>query len=647
VILSGIAIGLVLGLLVGGRIANLGSVRLRWVPLLVVALILRFGTELLLTNGNDVADALRVPLLTTSFVLLLVALWINRSYPGLSLAFVGILFNAVVIVVNGGYMPIWEPSLIAAGFTTADVSTTIHTVLPATLDASFLLHLGPLADVIPIPLPLIENVASVGDVFLMFGLAFFLFASVVRAPEAASDNVETGLSPAMSGVAALDRPVVLGGQAGRLASPSRTAIPAIAPIAGERIRHHPYVRLALSSSFSALWAGQFISILGDRINTVALAAIVYGATESFTAGAFAFVVATLPNLFLSPFAGTFVDRWDRKEVLVVSVILRAALVLLVPLAIIVNLLFAYVLIFLVTAVSLFFRPARVAILPQLVDEGDLITANSAMWIGETTADVIGYSIAGLLVYGLGTALPLAFWLDAVTYLASAILLATLVVRPLNPEEVQRAAHERDTLGFFGQMREGLRFLRREPTLLANTIQASVAQCTVGALLALMYAYALQTYEGSKVDWKVAYGFLETSVGAGNLLGGFVIGLIGARLAKGHSIVAGYVVFGAFTILMALSNQLPIALAFGFGAGVANMAFVIPSQTLFQERTPAGLMGRVVSFRFALVFGAMTIAAAIAAVLLIVMSATAVLVMFSVVTIGAGLAGWLVPALRDA
>ncbi len=358
-------------------------------------------------------------------------------------------------------------------------------------------------------------------------------------------------------------------------------------------------------------------------------------------------MATLPNLFLSPFAGTLVDRWDRKEVLVVSDILRAALVLLIPLAVIVNLLFAYVLIFLVTAVSIFFRPARVAILPQLVDDGDLVTANSAMWIGETSADIIGYSIAGLLVWGLGTALPLAFWLDAVTYLASAILLATLIVRPIPPEEAERAAIERDTLGFFGQMREGLRFLRREPTLLANTIQASVAQCTVGALLALMYAYALQVYASSAIDWKAAYGFLETSVGAGNLLGGFVIGLVGARLAKGRSIIGGYVVFGVFTILMALSNQLPIALAFGFGAGVANMAFVIPSQTLFQERTPAGLMGRVVSFRFALVFGAMTVAAAMAALLLLVLSATTVLVMFSVVTIGAGLAGWLVPALRDA
>ena len=162
-ILTGIALGLVLGLLAGGRISNLGSVQLRWVPLLVVALILRFGTELLLTNGALIVDTLRVPLLATSFGLLLAGIWVNRTYPGMTLAFVGTLSNGLVILVNGGYMPIWEPSLIAAGFTAADVSPAINTILPATLDASFLVHLGPLADVIPIPFPIIQNVASIGD----------------------------------------------------------------------------------------------------------------------------------------------------------------------------------------------------------------------------------------------------------------------------------------------------------------------------------------------------------------------------------------------------------------------------------------------------------------------------------------------------
>ncbi len=182
-LIGGIALGLVLGLVAGGNLLNLGSIRLRRLGLLALALGLRVGTELLLGADVAIVDTLRVPLFATAFGLLLVALWANRGYPGMSLAFVGILSNTIVILVNGGYMPIWEPALVAAGMTPADVTSAIHYVLPPPLDANFLLHLGPLADVIPIPLPLVENVASIGDAFLTFGLAFFLFAAVVRVPQ--------------------------------------------------------------------------------------------------------------------------------------------------------------------------------------------------------------------------------------------------------------------------------------------------------------------------------------------------------------------------------------------------------------------------------------------------------------------------------
>src|SRR4029079_3342765 len=84
-------------------------------------------------------------------------------------------------------------------------------------------------------------------------------------------------------------------------------------------------------------------------------------------------------------------------------------------------------IFLVNAISIFFRPARVAVLPRIVHEDDLLTANSALWAGETFADVVGYPIAGLFVGFLGPALPLAFWIDAATYGASAILIASIAI----------------------------------------------------------------------------------------------------------------------------------------------------------------------------------------------------------------------------
>jgi hypothetical protein len=190
VLIGGILLGLVAGLLAGGRITNLAAVRLRWIGLLFLAVIVRFSTEWALGADIAIVEVLRLGLFTLSFGMLLVALWANRAHPGLSLAFIGILANAIAIVVNGGYMPIWQPSLTAAGFPDGQVLSAFHTILPDDgLSASFLLHAGPLADILPVPLPFIRNVASIGDLFLSAGLGFFLFATVVRSPEEAAEEI--------------------------------------------------------------------------------------------------------------------------------------------------------------------------------------------------------------------------------------------------------------------------------------------------------------------------------------------------------------------------------------------------------------------------------------------------------------------------
>lgn len=707
-LIGGIVLGLVLGLIAGGTLGNLATIRLRRTWLLVGAVVVRIGTEALLNAGVPLVESLRLPLLSTAFVLLLVALWTNRSYPGLILAFVGILSNGVVIVVNGGYMPVWQPSLIAAGFQPEDVSAAIHTILPPALDSSFLLHLGPFADVIPIPLPLIQNVASVGDAFLAAGLAFFLFASVVRIPQELDDEqlgairmrlagltgpipagavvapggaLETGLTPAMAESAALERPLMLGGAGQRFASPaadtfapdsrwtlepaiesesataeathaaarSATALPVprLPAEAIERVRQHPYVRLALNSSFSALWAGQLISLFGDRLHQLALVAVVAISTGSALATGLVFFAASLPNLLLSPIAGTFVDRWNHKEVLIVSDILRAAVVLLIPLVAVNNVILVYPMVFAVTTISIFFRPARVAILPRIVEERDLLTANSALWIGETLADVIGYPLAGIFVVALGSAVPLAFWVDSATYLASATLLTAIAVRTIVPADPEAGASAEDKLGFVGELKAGWRFLRSDATLLANTIQAAIGQFTIGIVIALAPIYALEVFGGSDLGWQAVYGFLETGIGFGNLLGGFAIGLIGARFSKGRMVIAGYAVWGLMVALLALTDHVGLAIGVSFGQGVANMVFVIPSQTLFQERTPPTLMGRVIGFRFALVFGSMTVAMGLGSILGELVGVTTVLTFFGVVTMLTGLAGMFVPAIRDA
>ena len=113
------------------------------------------------------------------------------------------------------------------------------------------------------------------------------------------------------------------------------------------------------------------------------------------------------------------------------------------------------------------------------------------------------------------------------------------------------------------------------------------------------------------------------------------------------VIVGYTLWGICVAALGLTRSLPFAIGLLTATGVANMIFVIPSQTLFQQRTPPELIGRVVGFRFTLVFGSMTIAMAVAGLLATVTGPAAVMTILGTVTIVSGLAGLLVPEVRDA
>ena len=725
-LIGGILLGLVLGFVFGGRLEHLLYVKLRHLPLLFIAVIVRYGLEILLRMEFGPADALRVPAYASAFGLLLFTLWRNREYPGLALAFIGIAMNGLAILANGGRMPVWDAAFHASGLV-GEITSPLHYELQATSSTDFLLRLGLLGDIIPIPWWPVNNVASIGDVFLTAGLGFFLFATLVRRPhelglgdaldaygaydetllagrpglagtarlphapgrgafEGGDGDEETidlrpgtGLSSALDGTMALERPLMLGAGGIGLASPSLVPLAPIADAAAtaaaegalartrrsalERIRRHPYVRLALNGSFSALWMGQVISLFGDRVNQIALAALVYEVTKSPLAVALAFVAGTVPNLVLSPIAGAYVDRWDQKQVLIVSDILRASLVLLVPVAILVNVWLAYPLVFLITTVSIFFRPARASVLPRIVPERDLMPANSAMWVAETLADVVNYPLAGLFVVFLAGSLPLAFWFDAVTYLGSAVLLSTLVVPPLlkglagaNDDETADGApgtedapgaEADEPQGILAELKAGWSFLRNESVLLANTLQGTAGQFSLGVLTVSTFvlAKAITTEPGDA--YRATYAFMETAIGVGSLVGGFAMGAISWGNRKGLMVIASYTAFGVLAILIGVVPSVPAVLGFLVLAGMANMAFVIPSQTLFQERTPPHLMGRVVSFRFALVFGGMSIAMALGGLMGGIIGPGPVIVIAGLISVAAGLAGLAFKEVREA
>ena len=597
-------LGFLLGLAAGGRLENLLDVRLRWLPALLFAGAARFGLDALLTMGG-VPDGVRMWLILVVYLLLSAMLLVNRGLPGMMAAALGTIGNGIAIVVNGGWMPVWQPSLAAAGFDSTAVHSNFHVLLTGPMDASFVAHAGPFADVIPIPIPIIASVASVGDLMLGAGLAFFIFAAVVRAPVL----VSVPLSPVRTGA-----------------------------------MRHPYVRLATNGPFSAMWLAQVISSLGDRVHQIALVFLVARATNgSPLALGLVFAAMTLPTSVVGPLAGALVDRWDRKWVMVASDLVRAALVIAIPIVSGVSVALVVVLVLLIAVASSFFRPARSAALPQVVPDEDLLTANSAMWVADTGSDLVGYALGGLFVAFLGSALSLAFWIDGASYLASAGLLAAVAIPRIVPA---RGGAGGAAASLRADLVAGWRFLRSETVLFATTVQAAIAEYGLGALMALSPLLVAALPLG-KMDAPTAYGFFEMSMGVGLLGGGVVIGAIATRFPKGPAIAAGFTAVGVTLILFSITHSLWVVLALAAINGVANVVFVIPSQTIFQQRTPDSMLGRVVAIRLALVNAMLAISMATSGLLAEIFGLNVVLAGCGVLTLAAALAGLLVRAIREA
>ncbi len=148
-------------------------------------------------------------------------------------------------------------------------------------------------------------------------------------------------------------------------------------------------------------------------------------------------------------AGVLVDRWDRRRTMIACDVVRGLLVLAVPFAFEIHIGLVYLMAFLISTVTLLFRPAKTAVVPAIVKERDLVAANSAMAVPETAADLIGYPVAGLIVTALSAVIGAAFALDAVTYVLSAVLIWSMVV-PRQVEEAQEPMSDR--IGLAGDAR---------------------------------------------------------------------------------------------------------------------------------------------------------------------------------------------------
>ena len=638
--LSTILLALIVGAIAGGGLPRLGELKLRWTILLVAAL----GLRILAGLSRETGIGEDIPVgwaYLVAYVLIFVWLWQNWRVPGLQIAAVGIGANMLAVLVNAGQMPIWSAAYFAAGFTPAEiVNDPFHFILTADTVGSFVAKGGLFGDVIPLPVPFIRDVVSIGDILLAIGIFWAIVYSMTRA------EAPTRAGMAIASPTFMRPAVAATGMAGS-AYGDASVIPADmteaqAEAAGVR-RESPYLRLIRNRNFSLLWVGQLVSLFGERIHTVALGFLVYDATGgSALEVGLTFAATAVPNVLLGPLAGTLVDRWNRRITMAICDIVRAMLLLAVPFVIRIDISLVYVMAFLIATVTLLFRPAKTAVIPAIVEERDLVTANSASSVADTAADLVGLPLAGILIGALMGSLEVAFVLGATTYLVSAVLIFAMQV----PRQDLVDAPMRLSL-IWAEMVEGWNFLRHQVELFSNTIISTIAQLAVGAEIVATIPYTQEVLTSSTLPPETTYALLLTAIALGSVIGGIGVGWIGDRVRKGPMTIVGFIGMGLSLVIAGLVREPLVAIGVFFFTGLFNMVFIIPTITLFQQRTPQRLMGRVVSSRQALVFGAIAASMGLSGWLSDLVGADTVLVVAGAICALAGAAGFLIPPMRSA
>jgi MFS family permease len=258
----------------------------------------------------------------------------------------------------------------------------------------------------------------------------------------------------------------------------------------------------------------------------------------------------------------------------------------------------------------------------------------------TLADLGGYPASAVVVGVLVklSALPLAFLIDAASYAISALLLFRLPIggKPAAPDDGSSLRRE---------FLAGWRYLRRFPALFENTILSALVQTTIGAYLALMVVYAAQLASGP-VPYPENFPLLQMGFGVGNLIGVPVLAWLSGRVRRGRLILGGFLAMSLAFAALGLVNDGALAFGVVVAIGITNMIWLIPASSLIPEQVPDNLIGRVTSWRFAIVDTGVIIGMISASFLAQFMPAGSVFLVFGIVAALATVIGWARPAIAN-
>ena len=359
-------------------------------------------------------------------------------------------------------------------------------------------------------------------------------------------------------------------------------------------------------NFLFLWLGQLVSNFGDRLNQMALVALVYQrnpGNEVALAKLISFTI--IPVFIIGPIAGVWVDRLDRKKIMVISDILRGALVLTIPLFIVLNqMLPIYIVIFLIFSISRFFIPSKMAIIPDLVSKDKLLVANTLQDTTHMVGNVVGLMVAGFIVNIRYVGAIGGFYIDSATFFVSAALIGLIAMKAREAavahsvkEELEVTAHALESSlkrSVFSEIKEGLGYLTKYTDMRFIMKVSFILLSGLGAISCVIIVF-IQSAFGTSTRH---IGFFGTYLVCGLFLGTMLYGRLGQKLNKRRTISLSFVASGICIILFAiLVGRYPNVYLAGILSGLIGLSvspMMASLNTMTHETIPEEVRGRIFS-----------------------------------------------------
>lgn len=363
----------------------------------------------------------------------------------------------------------------------------------------------------------------------------------------------------------------------------------------------------LSIDFWKFWTGQAISAIGSSISLFALPLFIYALTHSALDLAIADAVAFLPFLLFGLIIGAWVDRTDRKRLMIGVDILRALLIGSIPALYALHQLalwWIFLVIFVHSTLTICFGAAEFAALPCLVTTDDIVTANGRIASSFAAASIIGPFLGGLLLAFMPLPLMLAF--DALSFIISALSLAIITVK-FNVEAGEQPARS----SIWQTMIEGLLFVWGHPVLRSISIMMALVNLLLVTINAQLVLFAKHQFVASdtQVGWLFAAGSLGiTAIApfAGQLRKRWSFSVV----ALGSLMVEGLLLFA-----LALIHWYWIAIVIWALSNGVGILFNVNTASIRQAIVPNNMLGRVMTIAMVLAWSANPIGTIIGGVII--------------------------------